>query len=697
MPNLLVELLVEELPSSYIEPALKQMKGSVKESLLQNRLTYKDIGTEGTLRRLVLFVENLPEESPEHTERVRGPAAEVAFADGAPTKAAIGFARKFGLTPEELEIEKREDGLYCVATVTIPGRPALLICADILPQIIRSLRFPKSMRWDDTNISFARPIRGIVALFGAKTVPFQLGKVRSSNTTVGHPFAAPTPVPVKSADFRSYIDSLREKFVIVQFEERKELLKKRLLESATRINATVDEGELLDEVSNMVEYPAVGLGEFDERYLSLPPVVIEAAIKEHLRYFPLYRDRRPTNAFLFVADRPENVVEKIKANNERVVNARLEDARFYFERDRTMKLKDFSERLSEILFHESLGTYADVTRRLLLLTEAIVEHLNLTEPERGFALDAAALSKADLATAMVSEFPSLQGKIGAEYARLDGADEAVAEALSFQYDQKALTDKHPIPTVASILSIADRLLNIVSFWAVGASPTGTKDPFAVRRQTISVIRILAKTSLDIDITRLIPFANQLLHEKIQKEETVKEVTNFFRERVRAYLMESGVRHDLADALLAVESLNMKELKERSEALLKLSEEDFWRRLCETVERTLKIARKESHTGEVDEELLIEEEERRLYELYLDTVHGFEELVSEHKFYEASVLYCDRFCDAVHRFFEKVFVYVEDKRLRRNRILLCLLLHNLYATNIADLSKIVFESEKQNSS
>jgi len=693
LPNLLVEILVEELPSSYIEPALKQMKGAIKEALLQNNLTYKDIGTEGTLRRLVLFVENLPERSPEQTERVRGPAAEVAFADGEPTKAAIGFARKFGLTPEELEIEETEDGLYCVATVTVPGRSTLLICADILPQVIRSLRFPKSMRWDDTNLTFARPIRGIVALFGAKTVPFQLGNIRPSNTTIGHPFAAPTPVPVKSADFKSYIDSLREKFVIVRFEERRELLKRRLSESAARIGATVDEEELLDEVANMVEYPAAGLGDFKEEYLSLPPVVIEAAIKEHLRYFPLYKDGRLTNAFIFIADRPEDVFKKIRTNNERVVNARLEDARFYFERDRKMSLKDFSEKLSETLFHESLGTYADVTRRLLLLTEAIVEHLGLSEPERGFALEAAALSKADLATSMVSEFPSLQGKIGAEYARLDGTSEVVAEALALQYDYRSLTEKDPIPVVASILSVADRLLNIVSFWAVGASPTGAKDPFAVRRQTIAVVRILAKASLDIDIARLVPFANQLLPEKIQKEETVKEVMDFFRERVRAHLLEGGVRHDFADALLTVESLNMKELKERSEALLKLSKEDFWRKLCETVERTLKISRKESHTGEVDEELLIEEEERRLYELYLDTVHSFEELVSERNFYEASVLYYEKFGDAVHRFFEKVFVYVDDEKLRRNRILLCLLLHRLYATHIADLSKIVFESPK----
>lgn len=689
MPNLLVELLVEELPPSYIEPALKQMKGLIKEMLTQNNLTYKDLGTEGTLRRLTLFVENLPDESPGRIERVRGPAASVAFADGKPTKAAIGFAQKFGLTPEELEIEKSGDRTYCVATVTIPGRSTLLICAEIIPQLIRSLRFPKSMRWDETNLSFARPIRNILALLGAKTVPLQVNNLRSSNTTVGHPFVKPAPIPVKSADFHRYIDSLRERFVILQFEERGRMLKERLSEAAARINAILDDEELLDEVTNMVEYPAVGLGRFKETYLSLPPVVIEATIKEHLRYFPLYKNGRPINAFLFIADRPESVIDNIKSNNERVVNARLEDARFYFQRDRKKSLKDFAERLDEIVFHESLGTYADVTERLLSLTEALTEHLDLTEPKRKLALLAASLAKADLATEMVAEFPSLQGRIGAEYARLDGIDRTVVEALAEQYNP-AFFERALESPVAAVLAVADRLLNIVSFWAIGTAPTGAKDPFAIRRQTLTVIRILANTAFDVDIAQLVSFTNQLLPDAIQKEETVEEVTDFFRERIRSYLIDEGLSHNFADALLAVKALNIKDIKERRDALIKLSQKDIWRKLCETVERSLKISKKEKHTGEVNPELLFEKEERRLYELYLDTARSFKELLPERKYYEASIIYHNNLTDAIHHFFEKVFVYVDDKQLRRNRILLCLSIYRLYATNIADLSKIVFE-------
>jgi len=691
----LVEVTIEELPSSYIDIALKQMKGWAKELFAQNNLTYNgDISVEGTLRRLVLFVEGLPECTPPRTEKVRGPAVQIAFADGKPTKAAIGFARKLGISPEELQVEEGKDGAYCIATVEIPGRQSLDICSSVVPQILLSIRFPKSMKWDKSGISFARPIRRILALLGDKVVPMEVGSLKSSNMTAGHPFAAPKVFSLEAADFMIYSDSLKKAFVIVRFEERKKLLRERLLKSALSLGAFIKEDGLLDEVTNMVEYPSVGVASFEEKYLSLPQVILEAVIKENMKYFPLYNSLGLLNSFLFVVDRPETSIEKAKVGNERVVNARLEDARFYFERDRKKRLKEFSERLKEIVFQEALGTYADVTSRLVWLTEIVVERLKFPEREKQLALEAASLLKVDLATQMVAEFPSLQGIIGGEYARLDGLDPSIVDAISRQYLSARTEEEIPTSSVSAVVSLVDRVLHIVGFWAIGAAPTGTKDPFAIRRHVLSVIRILEATGFDLDILELLASANQLLPEKLQRAETMQEVADFFRERLRNYLIEGGCRYDFADAVLSVKRLNVKDAKDRLNALLRISQEGFWRRLCETVERTFKISRKESHTGDVDVQLLVEDEERKLYDRYISIRHGFDELVSEHKYYEASVLYHNTLSDAVHDFFDKVFVYVDDEKLRKNRILLCLAVHRLYAENIADISKILFEPDKK---
>ncbi|MCX7702717.1 MAG: glycine--tRNA ligase subunit beta [Planctomycetota bacterium] len=693
MANLLVEVMVEEMPSSYIEPALRQMKGWAKELFSQNNLTYRDLGTEGTLRRLVLFVEGLPSKSPSRIEKVRGPALSIAFVEGKPTKAALGFARKFGIEPEDLETEEDENGAYCVATVKIEGRPTLSICADIIPQIVLSVRFPKSMRWGKGNVSFARPIRGVLALLDGAVVPTKIAGLSASNTTRGHPFAAPGPITIETADFKCYADALRKAFVVVEFDERKKMLEARLNAAAFSVGANVEEDEILDEVANMVEYPSVGLASFEERYLALPSAVLKAVIKDTMKYFPLRTSSGFLNSFLFVADRPEGSIEKIKEGNERVVNARLEDAKFYFERDRKKSLKEFSEKLGGIIFQESLGSYKDVTSRLVWLVELLVEKLKFREREKRLALEAASLLKADLATQMVAEFPSLQGTIGGEYARLDGYEKEVVDAIAHQYFPIKAGEAFSLSPVTAVVALADRLLSIVGFWAIGAAPTGTKDPFAIRRHSLNIIRILDSSDFDIDVFELFTSAAQQLPDEVRHENIPYEVADFFRERLRGYFCEGGNRSDFVEAVLSVKSLNVKDAKERLDALQRLSKEPLWRRLCETVERTLKISRKETHKGEVLFELLFEEEERKLYERYVNLRPSFEEMVSERKYYEASILFHNALSDAVHDFFDKVFVYVEDEALRRNRILLSLSVYRLYADNIADLSKILFESEK----
>ena len=694
MPNMLVEIYTEELPASYIEPALKQMKGLLKEQLLQYGLAYKDLGAEGTLRRLVLFAEDLPEQTPERTEEVQGPPARIAFPGGRPSKAAEGFARKFGLSPEELTIRETPNGPYCFVTVTKPSRKTLLILAEAVPHILGGVRFPKSMIWNESGFSFARPVRRLTALLGGQVIPLRTGGLQADRTTVGHPFASPQTLTLAGADFRAYVDLLARHNVVLEYEQRKTRIERRLQEAAARHSAALRSPELIEVVANMVECPTVGEGVFDEEHLSLPDVLLEAAMVEHQRYFPLEKDGRLIPVFLFVVDRPPETLEKVRPGNERVLAARLEDARFHYERDLATGMDALRERLAGMLFHQKLGDYEAKASRLERMAAALAEELSLPEPERNVLREAAALAKADLAGATVAEFPSLQGKVGAELALAANVDERVAQAIREQYLPTRADGPLPMSKAGAALSLAEKFDNVTAFWAAGEAPTGAKDPFAIRRQTIGIVRILEAHDLHVRPREAFEFATQFLPESLRRDDLVEELTAFFAERLRVHLVERGFRHDFAEAVLAAGSLDVVDVITRLRTLVRLSEEDLWRRLCETVERTLKIARGDvDPSEEVNIELLLEEPERRLYERLESTRRPFEELVRAGDYHEASHLYHNALAEVVHDFFDKVFVNVEDEALRKNRMLLSLQVHRLYATRIADLSRIVFASDE----
>ena len=693
MPNLLFEVQTEELPTSYIEPALKTMKAMLKELLQQHGLFYRDLGAEGTPRRLVLFAEDVPEQTPPRVQEIQGPPAKVAFTNGRPTSAAVGFAKKFGLKPEELLIKETESGTYCFVRVETPGRPAITVLSDGLVSILRAVRFPKSMVWEAGGVRFARPIRRMMALFGATVLPVSFAGLVATNRTTGHRFTSPQELEVPGADLRAFIVLLEKHGVVLEYNRRRETIHAQLKKIAAKHGAQPAREELVDEVANMVECPTVGEGAFPAEYLELPSVVVEEAMVEHQRYFPFYKDGRLLNIFAFVADRPEESLEVVRGGNERVLKARLEDARFYFVRDRSRPLEDFAGDLQGVLFHEKLGTYAEKVERLVGLCSALAEHVGLPRQQREHLLTAARLCKADLATSIVAEMPGLQGRIGAEYARLDNLPEEVAVAIAEHYLPARADGPLPGSICGALLSIAEKADNIVGFWAAGEKPSGARDPFAIRRQTVGIVRILDRFELDLEVRRIFGLAAELLPQEISPKDVVEEVVAFFRERLRAHLLDSGWRGDFVAAVLATGITSLPAIKARLEALKRLSQEPIWGRLCETVQRTKRIARitKDKVPREVRAELLREPQERLLYERLVDVQPRFSTLVEERRFYEAAHLYHQAFADAVHHFFDKVFVNVEEKEIRDNRIALCLAVHRLFGETVADLSLIEAES------
>jgi len=695
MPNLLFEVQTEELPAAYIEPALKTMKALLKEILLQHNLAYKDLGAEGTPRRLVLFAEDVPEETPSRVQEVQGPPAKVAFSDGKPTSAAVGFAKKFGLKPEELLVRETSSGTYCFVRVEVPGRPTIMVLSEGLVSILRALRFPKSMVWERGGVRFARPIRRLMALFGATVVPVSFAGLTATNRTTGHRFVRPQEFTLQGASFRTYIDLLKKHFVVLEYNQRRDAIRERLRQIGRKHNAEPLFPNLVDEVANMVECPTVGEGSFPTEYLELPAVVVEAAMVEHQRYFPFSQNGRLINIFGFAVDRPQDVLDVVRGGNERVLKARLEDARFYFARDRRRRLEDFAADLNGIIFHAKLGTYADKVARLLHLCEALADHIALGPQRRENLLKAARLCKADIATSVVAEMPSLQGKIGTEYARLDGLPDEVATAIAEHYLPKRADGELPKTACGMLLSLAEKTDNILGFWAAGEKPSGTRDPFGIRRQTIAMVRILEHYNIAIEVKELFALAAELLPQEIKPKDVLNDVLKFFVERLRAQLVDVGWRGDFVDAVLRTGLTSLPAIKARLDALKRLSQEQIWRKLCETVERTKRITRvaEVSENEQPRPELLQQEAERLLYQRLLETQPRFNALIQNEQFYEAAHLFHQAFTDAVHNFFDTVFVNVKEEKIKRNRVALCLAVHRLFATQIADLTAIEVEKDE----
>ncbi len=691
MSNLLLEIGTEEIPAGYIVPALKQMEDLFAEQVKKNRISIDSIHTTGTPRRLVLFVSGLPQRQEDIVQEVKGPSAKVAFDEnGKPTKAAVGFAGSQGVKAEDMKVVDTSNGKYCFAVKEIEGRRMLDLLPEILTSIITSIAFPKSMRWKAEKLYFARPIRTIMALLDKDVVNLELNGVKSDRKTNGHQFLSDKVIDIKDADYDSYKEILKSENVIVEIDERRDIIRDEINSILSVYDTILDDEALLEEVTNLVEFPGAVKCSFDKGYLATPSEVIETAMKDHQRYFPVKdKDGKLLPEFIVITDRDSGDGEIIRKGNERVLRARLADANFFWDEDKKISLHERVKDLESLVFHEDIGSYLNREERIGEVAHFIAEMLNFSPDKLELVKLASSLCKTDLLTEMVGEFPKLQGIMGREYALAQGEDEEVARSIAEHYLPRYADDVLPETEIGTVLSLADKFDIIASCFSAGLIPTGSQDPYALRRQAQGIIRILEAKELDVSLKKMFEKSlSSLTDISPESGKVYGQIMDFFKDRVYNIYLERGYRYDIVESVMKSGFDNISDFVCRLEVVTRIAETPIWQNLVEVVERTFNIGKNCTIQGEVNEELLKEEEERALWAVYKKENEGLLQYVPQGKYEELSIAYNDAFAKPVHNFFDKVFVNVEDEKIKNNRLLLVKKVNEIYVENIANLAFIV---------
>ena len=679
--DLLFEIGAEEIPAGFMPNILGQLKQLAETKLNDAHLPFESIATYGTPRRLSLIVKGLADTSAEISERHKGPSASIAYdADGNATKAAIGFARGKGLDVADLVVE---DG-YIYAETKTAGVPAKDIVTDMLPQLITGLNFPKSMHWGNLDAKFVRPVRWLVALLDEEVIPVEFATVKSGNVTRGHRFLGADEITIKNP--ASYVETLKENFVMVDQDARRELISKQLHDIAASKNASIVwDDDLLEEINYLVEWPTALCGGFEESYLALPDAAIITPMKDHQRYFPLVdQNGKLLPMFLTVRNGSDHSIEVVQAGNERVLRARLDDAKFFFNEDRKKPLIDRQDGLTKIVFQEGLGNLADKTERLLKLGRVFGEECGLHEDAAVVLERATELAKTDLTTGMVTEFTELQGVMGKEYALLDGESEEVAEAIFEQYLPRFAGDVLPQTEAGKVLSIIDKVDNIVATFSRGLIPTGSQDPYALRRQTIGILNILLGSEWNISLRPIFKASMELLNVAADKQdELLGQVEEFFTLRLKNIFLDREVPHHVIDLLLSNNELSVADAEGLVNALL-ANRIDENVELVQAYTRMYNLVKDLEYTG-VNSDLLKEDAEKALFEAASKASEA--SLAAwEANDYAAVVAVPATLVPAINKFFEDVMVMDKDEAIKSNRLQLVRLAYSVMAI-IGDISAL----------
>ena len=679
--DLLFEIGAEEIPAGFMPNILGQLKQLAETKLNDAHLPFESIEIYGTPRRLALIVKGLADASAEISERHKGPSASIAYdADGNATKAAIGFARGKGLDVADLVVE---DG-YIYAETKTAGVPAKDIVSEMLPQLITGLNFPKSMHWGDLDAKFVRPVRWLVALLDEEVIPVEFATVQSGNVSRGHRFLGADEITIKNAT--TYVDTLKENFVMVDQDARRELISKQLHDMAASKNASIVwDDDLLEEINYLVEWPTALCGGFEESYLALPDAAIITPMKDHQRYFPLVgQDGKLLPMFLTVRNGSDHSIEVVQAGNERVLRARLDDAKFFFNEDRKKPLIDRQDGLTKIVFQEGLGNLADKTERLLKLGRVFGEECGLHEDAAVVLERATELAKTDLTTGMVTEFTELQGVMGKEYALLDGESPEVAEAIFEQYLPRFAGDVLPQTEAGKVLSIIDKVDNIVATFSRGLIPTGSQDPYALRRQTIGILNILLGSEWNISLRPIFKVSMELLNVAADKqEELLNQVEEFFTLRLKNIFLDREVPHHVIDLLLSNNELSVADAEGLVNALL-ANRIDENVELVQAYTRMYNLVKDVEYTG-VNSDLLKEDAEKALFEAASKASEA--SLAAwEDGDYAAVVAVPVTLVPTINQFFEDVMVMDKDEAIKANRLQLVRLAYSVMAI-IGDISAL----------
>jgi glycyl-tRNA synthetase beta chain len=686
MKELLLEIGAEEIPAGFVPQALIGLESIAKKELEGSRIDFKGVKTFGTPRRLVLVIEAVSEKQRDEETKKIGPSKQAAFdAKGNPTKAAIGFAKGQSVPVESLTLVETGKGEYLCAVKKEPGRPTIELLSTFLPKWILSIPFQKSMRWADVPIRFARPIHWILALFGGEVVPFEVGNIRSGKMTFGHRFMHSGPIPVM--DFQSYIQKTREASAIVDPVERKKKIEEEMIREGARVSGRILKDEdLLNEVNFLVEYPVALCGTFDSKFLSLPREILIHSMKEHQRYFPVADDHgKLLPHFVCISNIHPRSREVVVKGNEKVLKARLSDAVFFFEDDLKIPLDTRVEQLKKVVFQAKLGTSYEKMMRFKQLALWMVERI---DPKLHEAVERAShLCKADLVTGMVGEFPKLQGIVGREYARLSKERPEVSEAIYEHYLPGFAGDRLPSGPVGDIVSMADKMDTIVGCFGVGLVPTGTADPFGLRRQALGIIRILLEKKYSLSLRGLIEASGGQLKEKMERpvEEVRNDVLDFFRVRYQNFLLDKGYAFDLTDSVLSISFDELVDVQGRIDALKKAREWKDFESIVIAFKRAMNILKGSPPKREINSSLLAEPVEQNLYQSFLKAKEEIGPLLNKRD-YSSALLEMTQMKKPIDEFFDGVMVMVEDEKIRDNRLALLDEIGKLFL-RIADFSKL----------
>ena len=665
----LLEIGTEELPASFVTHALRSLKSSAVELVGQARLGTDalEMHTMGTPRRLALRLRGLAPSQPDRDETIMGPPWSAAFeADGSAKKAATGFAKKHGVAIEDLRKQTTNKGDYVSVQVHEKGQATGAVLAEILPRLCERITFPKSMRWGTGEISFGRPIHWVVSLLGGNVVEFEFAGVRAGRTTRGHRFLAPESFDLNEAS--DYEDALERAHVLVDLKRRKDRMMEGLLASAESLGGILEtDAFLADECVSLVEEPFTVPGSFDEAYLELPDAVVVSVMRDHQRYFAVRASAggELLPSYLNVVNTAQDP-EAIAKGNDRVLRARLADARFFVEEDRKAPLADRLEKLESVVFQSKLGTMGAKVRRLEANARALAE---LSGADAAACVDAARLCKADLETLIVFEFPELQGEMGRWYALHEGIDPAVADAIRDHYRPQGADGLVPDQLVGAVVAVADRIDTLVGCFGIGLVPSGSADPFALRRAALGIIRIALEGPIDVDLRSLIDQAYRAYAgdaELTPADEVLAALDDFFRGRIRAMLKEP-YGGDVVDACLgAWDGTSLRDLRTRVEAVSGIGSAPEFEALTIAFKRAFNIT-KESERGPIDTTLLEAGAESVLAERFETVRDQIREATSERRYADALKLVAKELGAPIDRFFDEVFVMVDDARIRENRL------------------------------
>lgn len=686
MANLLYEIGTEEMPAQYMPGILKEYKELAGKKLAEARIPFSTVKVYGTPRRMAFLAEGVAEKQEDSNVESKGPSLKIAFdKDGNPTRAAQGFARGQGVDVKDLV---QKDG-YVYAVKHLEGKKTIDLLPAILDDILHSLNFPKTMRWADYDFGFVRPFRWMVALLDDQVIPVEANDVKSGREARGHRFLSNHLITIPDA--AAYEKTMEDNFVMVDVDKRRETIRKQIEDLAVAEGGKAAiSPDLLEEVTFLVEYPTALCGHIDDKYLRLPDCAIITPMRDHQRYFPMFdKDGKLMPKFITVRNGGKAHLDIVTHGNERVLRARLDDAVFFFDNDRKKSLAQHREGLHEVAFQHGLGNMYDKTERLQKLCDALVKATGL-EADAKAVERAALLSKADLVTGMVTEFTELQGTMGKEYALLDNEGEKVAQAIGEQYMPRFAGDELPQSNEGRILAVADKLDNIVATFSRGMAPTGSQDPYALRRQALGILNIVADGGVHFPLRAVLAETLKNLPVDVENEaKLLDEVADFFAQRAKNMLLDKGVRYDVVDAVLAAPGLDdLADIFVRADALAAYLETDKAADSIQAFTRVENISKNNVVEAPVDAALFQDAAEKTLSEAVEKVAAATAPLAADRKY--ADLLAAnDELAAPVNAFFDAVMVMDKDEKVKNNRLALLNQVKK-QVNQVANLSQLVMK-------